>query len=117
MDNEKIKRVVLSGLIVWSLLFVYFYTWGNGGEYIELSLYITMLLYTFYVSFDIKSQWKYIWLLLLAWNVIDETFLIFAHDDIFIYFQYMKYPALIIFSLLLLFRTTINNKSMSKQTN
>ena len=115
MDNKKIKRLLLFLIIFWTLCGAFLYGFVDG--YRDLSEYVTLLLIGVYVSFDIKSQWKYIWLLLLAWNVIDETFLIFTHDDIFIYFQYMKYPALIIFSLLLLFRTTINNKSMSKQRN
>ena len=59
----------ISILIGWTLVGFYVFEFFEQRSLFE---YITLLLIGLYVSLDIRTEWKYMWLLLLTWNVIDE---------------------------------------------
>ena len=78
MDYSKIKGVVRILIIAWILFIGYFYELTDTRNLFE---YITYFLIGSYISFDIKTDWKYLLMFILVWNIADETALVFANDN------------------------------------
>ena len=103
MAHKKTKRIFPAVIVLWTLIGVYFFEYfGNR----DLFLYITLLLLGIYVSKDIDSTLKVLWVCLLAWNVTDELGLILGHD--LISYSFLLVPVFYAKRIKSLFRISLN---------
>jgi len=78
MDNQKVKRVARILIILWILFIGYFYEFTDTRTLFE---YIGFLLVGLYLSVEIKSDWKYLLIIALVWNVADEAAIVFVNES------------------------------------
>jgi hypothetical protein len=75
----KAQRLVIIFFVFWSLIGAYLYKLDFLGHR-DLFEYITIFVFSLYVSQYIKSTFKIIWLCLLAWNITDEIGVLLSND-------------------------------------
>ncbi len=79
MVYKEIKRLVRILIIFWILCGGYFYEFFDCRNLFE---YITYLLVGIYICLDVKTKWKYLLLIVLIQNVVEESIMILGDEDI-----------------------------------
>ncbi len=92
MGDKKIRRVGNAIIIFWCLIGFYFVELFEDRDLWE---YFTLMIIGLRIFIDLKSNWRYLFVFVLVWNVLDEA-RIYLNDD------FVDYTTIILFVLTIL---------------